>query len=76
LVRRSPGPKPIADVRHTKENGLADERASPLHLAKRCGHKTDKPNTLVDLFDADGLSGKDGVEINFFVTKVDCGRNA
>jgi hypothetical protein len=45
--------------------------ASPLHLAKRCGHKTDKPNTLVDLFDADGLSGKDGVEIDFFVTKVD-----
>jgi hypothetical protein len=34
-------------------------------------HKTDQPNIVVNFFDADGLAGKDGAEVNLFVPQTD-----
>jgi len=34
-------------------------------------HKTDQPDVVVNLLDADGLSSKDLAEINFFVAQTD-----
>src|SRR5260370_41614978 len=34
-------------------------------------HKADQPDTVMNFFDADGLAGKDGTEVNFFAAQAD-----
>ena len=33
-------------------------------------HKTDQPNIVVNFFDADGLSGEDCAEVDFFLAET------
>jgi hypothetical protein len=34
-------------------------------------HKTDQPDIILNFFNADGLAGKDGAEVNLFATETD-----
>ena len=54
-------------------NGFSSGSSTRLQIevSKIIIHKAHQPNVIVDFFDADGLSGKDLAEIDFFLAQAD-----